>query len=121
MSSMPCPFARKLPTTFLKNYAGSLVKTYGDQCPAIRRAVATFHQPGFNAEAAANVAQKCPFLANSVQEPESVIKMASPSISEDIIQQKSKISTFPNITCFLSHTSIFQALLSMKDSSKAKF
>ncbi|XP_059090299.1 5-aminolevulinate synthase, erythroid-specific, mitochondrial-like isoform X1 [Tigriopus californicus] len=89
MSNMPCPFARKLPTTFLKNYAGSLVKTYGDQCPAIRRAVATFHQPGPNVDATLNMAQKCPFLANAVEEPESVIKMASPSISEDIvIQQK---------------------------------
>eukprot|EP00095_Tigriopus_kingsejongensis_P002602 maker-scaffold632_size121914-snap-gene-0.22 protein:Tk02602 transcript:maker-scaffold632_size121914-snap-gene-0.22-mRNA-1 annotation:"5-aminolevulinate mitochondrial" len=88
LSGMPCPFATRLPATFIKNYAGSLVKTYGDQCPVIRRAAATFHQQGFPESDGAPMANKCPFLAEAVQEPTTVIKRASALMAEDVIEQK---------------------------------
>jgi len=34
---MPCPFLSRLSTTFVKNYSGKLLKTYGDHCPVMTK------------------------------------------------------------------------------------
>ena len=35
--TMPCPFLSRLSTTFVKNYSGKLLKTYGDHCPVMTK------------------------------------------------------------------------------------
>ena len=39
-STSPCPFLNRLPSNYLKNYGNSLVKIYGEHCPAVNRAAA---------------------------------------------------------------------------------
>ena len=39
-STNPCPFLNRLPSNYLKNYGNSLVKIYGEHCPAVNRAAA---------------------------------------------------------------------------------
>lgn len=34
---MPCPFLSRLSSTFVKNYSGKLLKTYGDHCPVMTK------------------------------------------------------------------------------------
>ena len=34
---MPCPFLSRLSSTFIKNYSGKLLKTYGDHCPVMSK------------------------------------------------------------------------------------
>ena len=36
-SDMPCPFLSRLSSTFVKNYSGKLLKTYGDHCPVMTK------------------------------------------------------------------------------------
>ena len=36
-SEMPCPFLSRLSSTFVKNYSGKLLKTYGDHCPVMTK------------------------------------------------------------------------------------
>ena len=36
---MPCPFLSRLPSQFVKNYSGKLLKTYGDHCPVASQGV----------------------------------------------------------------------------------
>ena len=36
-SDMPCPFLSRLSSTFIKNYSGKLLKTYGDHCPVMSK------------------------------------------------------------------------------------
>merc|ERR1712142_463507 len=36
---MPCPFLSRLPSQFVKNYSGKLLKTYGDHCPVVSQGV----------------------------------------------------------------------------------
>jgi len=36
-SDMPCPFLSRLSSTFVKNYSGKLLKTYGDHCPVMSK------------------------------------------------------------------------------------
>lgn len=36
---MPCPFLTRLSSTYVRNYAPILVKTYGNQCPVVTRAI----------------------------------------------------------------------------------
>lgn len=38
---MPCPFLTRLSPNFVRNYAPTLLKTYGSQCPVVTRAVST--------------------------------------------------------------------------------
>ena len=37
--AMPCPFLSRLPSQFVKNYSGKLLKTYGDHCPVVSQGV----------------------------------------------------------------------------------
>ena len=44
-STGPCPFLNRLPSNYLKNYGNSIVKIYGEHCPAVNRAAASaIHQ-----------------------------------------------------------------------------
>lgn len=36
---MPCPFLTRLSSTYVRNYAPILLKTYGNQCPVVTRAI----------------------------------------------------------------------------------
>jgi len=36
---MPCPFLSRLPSQFIKNYSGKLLKTYGEHCPVVSQGV----------------------------------------------------------------------------------
>jgi 5-aminolevulinate synthase len=36
---MPCPFLTRLSSTYVRNYAPILLKTYGSQCPVVTRAI----------------------------------------------------------------------------------
>ena len=36
-TGMPCPFLSRLSSTFVKNYSGKLLKTYGDHCPVMTK------------------------------------------------------------------------------------
>ena len=36
-AEMPCPFLSRLSSTFVKNYSGKLLKTYGDHCPVMSK------------------------------------------------------------------------------------
>jgi len=38
-AAMPCPFLSRLPSQFVKNYSGKLLKTYGDHCPVVSQGV----------------------------------------------------------------------------------
>jgi len=38
---MPCPFLSRLPSSFVRNYAPSLLKTYAEHCPIASQAVAS--------------------------------------------------------------------------------
>lgn len=38
---MPCPFITRLPTSFVRNYGGSILKKYGESCPVISRAMSS--------------------------------------------------------------------------------
>lgn len=38
---MPCPFLSRLPSTFVRNYAGSLLKNYAEHCPIASQTVAS--------------------------------------------------------------------------------
>lgn len=84
---MPCPFLTRLGTNYVRNYAPSLLKTYGSQCPVVSRAITTLQNPpatGSKATASGNApeidsqnrsisslknaqaelpAEKCPFLS----------------------------------------------------------
>lgn len=88
---MPCPFLTRLGTNYVRNYAPSLLKTYGNQCPVVSRAITTLQTPpptksktetaGVNGPVetetrtrgisslkkspAENPIEKCPFLSDS--------------------------------------------------------
>jgi len=38
---MPCPFLSRLPTTFVRNYAGNLFKNYAEHCPIASQTVSS--------------------------------------------------------------------------------
>ena len=81
---MPCPFMTRLPSNYLRNYAGSLFKTFGDQCPAVRRAAAVapvHHDAAKMATAAAaekDVEAKCPFVAATAKKEGEETPIAPP-------------------------------------------
>ncbi|XP_076313187.1 5-aminolevulinate synthase isoform X1 [Tachypleus tridentatus] len=90
-TKMPCPFVARLPASFLRNYGGSLVKTYIEYCPFMARFVSTVS----SAPAGDVPAQQkgCPFL--DAVKP--TLKVASPETEDDIIDvaaDKSSVSTF---------------------------
>lgn len=42
---MPCPFLTRFGQNYVKTYAPLLVKTYGNQCPVISRALTNDTKP----------------------------------------------------------------------------
>lgn len=42
---MPCPFLTRLSSTYVRNYAPTLLKNYGAQCPAVSRAISSLQNP----------------------------------------------------------------------------
>lgn len=42
---MPCPFMSRLPSTFVRNYGGNILKTYAEHCPIASQAVVTSLAP----------------------------------------------------------------------------
>jgi hypothetical protein len=87
---MPCPFLNRLPSNYLKNYGNHLVKIYGDHCPVVTRAAASFQQvaDGQHVEdEVVNVVKevkKCPFIHKSG----SVVKKVNQSPDYIDIPQK---------------------------------
>ncbi|XP_063605302.1 5-aminolevulinate synthase, erythroid-specific, mitochondrial-like isoform X2 [Penaeus indicus] len=75
---MPCPFLSRLPGQFLRNYGASLVRQYGEMCPA----VSCFTRNYNSLPSATNTEgeKKCPFLNNK-----NLVKQASREVQEDII------------------------------------
>lgn len=39
IKKMPCPFLTRLSANYVRNYAPALLKTYGNQCPVVTRAI----------------------------------------------------------------------------------
>lgn len=80
---MPCPFLTRLSQNYVRNYAPTLLKMYGSQCPVMARTIGTLEgeQP---LETESGIEKKlekpsCPFLNNV----ESMVKEASQA---DIIE-----------------------------------
>ena len=44
---MPCPFISRLPSTYVRNYAGNLLKTYAEHCPYASQVVSIYLTLGF--------------------------------------------------------------------------
>lgn len=85
IKKMPCPFLTRLNVNYVRNYATSLLKTYGHQCPVVQRTMSTLqgsmesdptvramhqqHQPqqqDVAIEQPNGIAdKKCPFLSSS--------------------------------------------------------
>lgn len=83
---MACPFMSKLPTTYVKNYVSSLLKTYGYSCPVMSRFINVGPSAGVIKEQTADITKKCPFLEDECTAK--VVKEASKEIQEDVIEQK---------------------------------
>lgn len=43
---MPCPFLTRLNANYVRNYAPTLLKTYGHNCPVVARTISTIQQQG---------------------------------------------------------------------------
>jgi len=77
--ALKCPFVNRLPGSFLRNYGTSLVRQYGEMCPALQSFTRSFNSLSTQGDAEGE--KKCPFLNNS-----SMVKQASQEVQEDIIQ-----------------------------------
>lgn len=95
---MSCPFMSKLPTTYVKNYVSTLLKSYGQSCPVMSRFI--------NVESSTNKLNeqidsktKCPFLED--ENTLKVVKEVSIEIQEDIIRPKKRV-TGDYLNVFLS-------------------
>lgn len=82
---MACPFMSKLPTTYIKNYVSSLLKTYGHSCPVMSRFINIESSAGLINEQT-DITKKCPFLEDECTAK--VVKEASKEIQEDVIEHK---------------------------------
>lgn len=71
---MPCPFLTRLSTNYVRNYASTLLKTYGNQCPVVSRSISTLQNPPI-----ANVSTS----ANAANSVEPAVQDASSSVSRD--------------------------------------
>ncbi|XP_044765233.1 5-aminolevulinate synthase, erythroid-specific, mitochondrial [Coccinella septempunctata] len=81
---MPCPFLTRLGQNYVKSYAPLLVKTYGNQCPVISRALTNDARPEslLKSEVSESDVVPCPFL-NKVK---NVVK---PTTDNDTIEIRS--------------------------------
>ena len=93
---MPCPFTARLSTKYLKNYASSLLNLYGDQCPVISRASASYHHQGLVTEKNSDPGS-CPFLLKTVQGGKEETSLVKKVTGKDVIQvqgNKGKLRTY---------------------------
>lgn len=113
VKKMPCPFLTRLNANYVRNYAPTLLKAYGHQCPVVQRTMSTIAetesmqsrslssmQPQAAAEpraevsnaenvAAAASANKCPFLKTAT-----ATGAAATKVNEDI-QDIPSVRPFP--------------------------
>lgn len=101
---MPCPFLTRLSTSYVRNYAPVLLKTYGNQCPVVSRSISSLQNPpvanvstSTNANSAepaiqsanieSNVSSdtKCPFLSS--KSGANIVRNVSDSV-EDIPMER---------------------------------
>jgi len=87
---MPCPFLSRLPSTFVRNYAGNLLKTYAEHCPIASQAVAS-SLAGPSVPKPGAVEEKCPVKNAGIHTQacggdKSPIR---PAVDVDIIEERS--------------------------------
>jgi len=87
---MPCPFLSRLPSTFVRNYAGNLLKTYAEHCPIASQAVAS-SLAGPSVPKSGTVEEKCPVKNAGIHTQacggdKSPIR---PAVDVDIIEERS--------------------------------
>ncbi|XP_059468782.1 5-aminolevulinate synthase, erythroid-specific, mitochondrial isoform X2 [Neocloeon triangulifer] len=90
---MPCPFLTRLSATYIRNYAPSLLKNYGNQCPVVSRLISNMANAETSSSEAGEALKKCPFMSDV-----SLVKEASKEMQEDIIEhspEKAAEETFP--------------------------
>ncbi|XP_021939415.1 5-aminolevulinate synthase, erythroid-specific, mitochondrial isoform X4 [Zootermopsis nevadensis] len=78
--TMPCPFMTRLSPSYVRNYGGNLLKTYGQHCPFMSRLTGTLTSAN-SCDEAVEAVKKCPFLA----EVTPLVKEASKEMQDDII------------------------------------
>ncbi|XP_055313971.1 5-aminolevulinate synthase, erythroid-specific, mitochondrial [Sitodiplosis mosellana] len=100
---MPCPFLTRLSTSYVRNYAPLLLKTYGNQCPVVSRSISSLQNPPIanvststnansaepaiqSAKTESNVDTKCPFLSST--SAANIVRDVSDSV-EDIPMERS--------------------------------
>ncbi|KAG5680152.1 hypothetical protein PVAND_009677 [Polypedilum vanderplanki] len=78
-SKMPCPFLTRLSSTYVRNYAPILMKTYGNQCPVVARAISQLQ----NAAGATTIQNQDRKLSSTQTEPIAENQcQAPPSLAE---------------------------------------
>lgn len=69
---MPCPFLTRLNANYVRNYAPTLLKTYGHNCPVVARTISTLQQQPGQPQAAAggnaNAAAEATSFARPLQQ-----------------------------------------------------
>lgn len=54
---MPCPFLTRLSANYVRNYAPALLKTYGNQCPVVTRAISQLGGVGGTSSGSSSASQ----------------------------------------------------------------
>jgi len=93
---MPCPFLSRLPSTFVRNYAPNLLKTYAEHCPIASQAVASSLAAGqtstpLSSPNGVSGREECPVSSSSIhtQAQKAVQAPVSPALGLDIIEEGS--------------------------------
>lgn len=73
---MPCPFLTRLSSTYVRNYAPILLKTYGNQCPVVTRAISQLQ----NASGVTTTQERN--LSSAQPQQESSVDKKCPGLSE---------------------------------------
>lgn len=120
---MPCPFLTRLNANYVRNYAPTLLKAYGHNCPAVARTISTMQQQqqtessittgvtepsaavnhrarslstqtqAAHPQADGGAAKKCPFLATD--SGAKVLKEVDPELHQDIPSSRTAVGAFP--------------------------
>eukprot|EP00092_Neocalanus_flemingeri_P096300 GFUD01122577.1.p1 GENE.GFUD01122577.1~~GFUD01122577.1.p1 ORF type:complete len:532 (-),score=136.62 GFUD01122577.1:151-1746(-) len=93
---MPCPFLSRLPSQFVKNYSGKLLKTYGDHCPVVSQ--------GTHSLAASTLQQnaQCPVARTKIRQNDGIDSPIKPiiALSNDLEVKEFTKSSFGYETFF---------------------
>ncbi|CRL02464.1 CLUMA_CG015293, isoform B [Clunio marinus] len=92
---MPCPFLTRLSANYVRNYAPILLKTYGNQCPVVTRAISQIGGVGGGSSSGSSTPQT---------PPESPIKKLEVKRNISSLQQPKEINTGDKKCPFLSST-----------------